>query len=91
MLESTKDKVSPSASTSFVDCGEADVKLKIKEETLDEDPLSINIEAENVEETLNQEIEVGEIHDKDSVSCEQNSEEKMLENIDIVEHKIEYD
>ena len=41
----------PSSSTSFVDCGEADIKLEIKEEeTIDEDPLSIKMEAENVEE-----------------------------------------
>ena len=56
-IESTKNSVSPSASTSFVDCGEADIKLEIKEEeTLDEDPLSNNMEAENVEETIKQEI-----------------------------------
>ena len=74
-LESTKNTVPPSASTSFVDCGEADIKLEIKEEeTLDEDPLSINMEAENVEETIKQEIEEEEIEDKDS--------------IDIIQHKI---
>ena len=58
--------MSPSASTSFVDCGEAEIKLEIKEEeTFDEDPLSINMEAENDEETLKQEIEGEEIEDKD--------------------------
>ena len=42
-LESTKNTVLSSASTSFVDCGKADVKLEIKEEkTLDDDPLSIS-------------------------------------------------
>ena len=52
-----KNKVSPSASTSFVDCGEADVKLEIKEEeTLDEDPVSIKIEAESVEVIIKEEI-----------------------------------
>ncbi len=46
--------VAPSTSTSFVDCGEANIKLEIKEEeeTLDENPLSIKMEAENVEETV---------------------------------------
>ena len=67
-LESNKNKVLPSASTSFVDCGEADVKLEIRgEETFDEDPLSINMEAENVKETVNQEIEE-ECQYKDSIS-----------------------
>ena len=52
-LEFTKNTVQPSASTSFVDCGDANTKLEIKEEeTLDEDPLSINMEAEKVEETI---------------------------------------
>ena len=50
-LESIKNADPPSALTSFVDCGEADIKQEIKEEeTLDEDPLSINMEAESVEE-----------------------------------------
>ena len=39
MLHTYNQTVKPSASTSFVDCGETDVKLEIKEETLDEDPL----------------------------------------------------
>ena len=42
-LESTKNAVPPSVSTSFVDCGEADVNLEIKEEeSLEDDPLSFN-------------------------------------------------
>ena len=41
-LESTKNAVPPSTSTSFVDCGEVDIKQEIKEEeTLDDDPLSL--------------------------------------------------
>ena len=73
MLESTKDTVPPSASTSFVDCVEADIKLEIKEEeTLEEDPLSINMEAENIEETIKPELEE-EIQNRDPLSCEQNS------------------
>ncbi len=56
-LESDKDKIPHSTSISFVNCFEAEIKLEIKEEeTLDEDPLSIMVEAENVEETINQEI-----------------------------------
>ncbi len=45
------------STTSFVDCGEADKKLEIKEEeTLDEDPISIKIEAESVEVIIKEEI-----------------------------------
>ena len=90
MLESNKNKVTPFASTSFVDCGEANIKLEIKEEeeTLDEDPLSIKMEAENVKETIKQEIEEETQH-KDPLSCEQNYDEGRKDNIDIVEHKIE--
>ncbi len=74
-LESTKNTVSPSASTSFVDCGEADIRLEeIKEEIIDDDPFSIKMEAENVEETIKQEIEEG-IEIKYSLSCEQSSVE----------------
>ncbi len=49
MSESMKNTVTPSPSTGFVDCDEANIKLEIKEEkeTLDEDPLSIKMEAEN--------------------------------------------
>ena len=72
-LKSTKNIVSPSVSTSFVDCGEANIKLEIKEEeTLDEDPLSVK--AENFEETIKQEIEEG-IKDIESLSCEHNSDQ----------------
>ena len=42
-LKSAEITSPPSTSTSFVDCGKADVKLEIKEEeTLDDDPLSIS-------------------------------------------------
>ncbi len=76
MLHTSMNTVKPSTSTSFVDCVEAGIKLEIKEEeTFDEDPLSINIEAENVKETIKQEIEEEEVVHKD---C-----------IDIIEHKIE--
>ena len=86
-----KNKVPPFASTSFVDCGEAKIKLEVKEEeTLYEDPLSINMEAENVEKTVKQEIEE-ESQDKDPLSCEQKSDEELIHTIDIVEHKIKYD
>ena len=88
-LKKLKTTVPPSASTSFVVCGEADIKLEIKEEeTFDEDPFSINMEAENVEETMKQEIEE-EIEDKDSLSCEHYSDEVIVNFIVIVEHKIE--
>ena len=65
----SNNKVRTSTSTSFVDCGEANIKLEIKEEeTIDEDPLSINIEAENFEEeSVKQEIEEGQ--DRDFLSC----------------------
>ena len=44
---------SPSTSTIFVDCSEDSIKLEIQEEeTRDEDPLSINMEVENVQETI---------------------------------------
>ena len=56
-LEPTKNTVTPSASTSFVDCGEADIILEIKEKTIVGDPFFIKMEAENVEETIKQEIE----------------------------------
>ena len=92
MLESNKNAVTPSASTSFVDCGEDNIKIEIKEEeTLDEDPLSIEMEAENVKETIKQEIKgeiKEEIQDKDPLSSEQNSDEDRINIIDIVEHKI---
>ena len=56
-FESTKNTVPSVASTSFVDCGEADIKLEIKEEkTLDEDPVSIKIEAKSVEVIIKEEI-----------------------------------
>ncbi len=87
MLESTKHTV-PS-STSFVDCGKADIKFEIKEEeTLVEDPLSIKKEAENVEETIKPELEE-EIQEKDFLSCEQKYDEDRIDSIDIVQHKIE--
>ena len=86
-LKSRKNTGQHFASTSFVDCGEPGVKLEIKEEeTLDEDPLSINIEAENVEKTIKQEIGE-EMKDTDYLLCEENS----YEDIDIVEHKIEFE
>ena len=56
-FESTKNTGPAPVSTSFVDCGEADIKLEIKgEETLDEDPISIKIEAESVEVIIKEEI-----------------------------------
>ena len=60
MLEFIKNTDSPSASTSFVDCGEADIKLEIKEESFDEDPLYIKRETESEEE----------IKDEVFISCE---------------------
>ncbi len=53
MSKSIKNTFTPSPSTSFVDCG--DIK---EEETMDEDPLSIKMEADN-EETIKHEIEEG--------------------------------
>ncbi len=124
MLESIKKTVTPSASTSFVDCGETNdiksfscvvcnktfdsedvlsihkylhpetqlnkaIKLEIKEEeTHVEDPLSLQTEPENTEETVKQELEE-KIQDTDPLSCEQNSDEDRINIIDVVEHKIE--
>ena len=78
MSESINNTVTPSTSTSFVDCDETNIKLEIKEEeTICEDPLSIRMEAENAEETIKQEIE-DESQDNDP----------FLENIlDIMKHK----
>ena len=82
MLESNKNTVTPSPSTSFVDCGEANIKLEVKEEeTLDEDPLSIKMEAENIAETIKHEIEE-DIQDT-------KSDDDKMNTIDIVENKIE--
>ncbi len=79
--ESIKDIVPPSSSTSFVDCDEDNIKIEIKEEeTLDEDPLSIKMEAENVEETLK--------HEKEDIQ-DTNSDDNRINTIDIVNHKIE--
>ena len=71
-----------SASTCFVDCGDTDIKFEIKEE----DPLSINTQADIVEETVKLEIEE-EIQEKDSFTNEQ--EYDRINTIDIMEHKIE--
>ena len=82
MFEFTKN----TATTSFVDCGDTDNKLEIKkEETIEEDPLSIKMEAENIEETIKLEIEE-EIQKKNSY-FEQKSDK--IKSIDIMEHKIE--
>ncbi len=58
-----------------------------EEETLDEVPLSINKEDEINEDSLKQEIEE-EIQFLDPLSCEQNSDEDLINTVDIVEHKI---
>ena len=65
-LESDKNTI---PSISFVDCGEADIKLEAIEDevTLDEYHLSIKMEADNVEESIKQELGE-EIHDKDPLS-----------------------
>ena len=85
-MESTKNTAPLSASTSFVDCGEDNIKLEIKEEeTLFEDPLSM--EAENIKETIKQEKNE-EIQDNYFLSCEQSPDENIIAAIDIVEHKI---
>ena len=55
-LKSTMNLVPPSSSNSFVDCGEANIKLeKEVEETLDEDLIFIKIEAESVEVIIEEE------------------------------------
>ena len=79
----SNNKVRTSTSTSFVDCGEANIKIEIieEEETIDEDPLSIKMEAIIVEETIKHEIEE-DIQDKDS-------DDDRINTIDIVHHKIE--
>ena len=65
------------------------IKLEIKEEeTHVEDPLSLQTEPENTEETVKQELEE-KIQDTDPLSCEQNSDEDRINIIDVVEHKIE--
>ena len=57
MFHVSMNTVLPSTSTNFVDCGEVDIKLEIKEEeTLDEDSISIKIEAESVEVIIKEEI-----------------------------------
>ncbi len=83
--ESIKNAITPSTSTSFVDCGEINIKQEFKEEeeTIDEDPLSIKMEAKNVEVTIKHEIEE-DIQEKDSY-------DDRINTIGIVEHKIEYD
>ena len=83
MSESIKNTVIHSASTNFVDCGEANINLEIEEEeeTIDEDPLSIKMKAENCEETMKHEIEE-DIQDT-------NSDYDRINTIDIVHHKIE--
>ncbi len=89
MLESDKNKVTPSTSTSFVDCGEDNVKIEIKEEeveTIDKDPLSIKMDADNVEETIKEELEE-EIQQEDPLS--HNSDVNNIDDIDIVYYKIE--
>ena len=81
MSKSVKNTVLSSASTSFIDCGEADIKLEIKEEeTLEEDPLSIKTEIGNVEETIKLELEEDTQH-KDPISCDQNSDGDRINTI----------
>ncbi len=91
MLLLSNNKVPTSTSSSFVDCGEANIKLEIKEEeTVDEDPLSINIiEADNFEEESVKQEKEEEGKDKDFLQCLQNSDQKRINEIDIVEHTIE--
>ena len=58
-----KNTVPFSTTTSFVDCGDADIKLEIKEEaTLEENPLSIKIETDASACT--------EVQIKKSISCD---------------------
>ena len=66
-----------------------EMKVEVKgEETLEVDPLSIKMEAENVEEIIKQEME-DTVQEEDPLSCEQNSDEDKINTIDIVENKIE--
>ncbi len=58
-----------------------EIKEEEEEETLDEDPLSIKMKAENTEETVKQEIEE-DIQDK-------NADDDRMNTLDILEHKIE--
>ena len=81
MSEYMKYTVTPSAAIS---CGEDNKKLEIKEEeeeTLEEDPLSIKMEAENADEIIKHEIEE-DIQDT-------NSDDDKINIIDIVHHEIE--
>ena len=66
-LKCIKNKVT---SISFVDNDEADMKLEIKEETLDEDPLSIEVDTEDVEKSMDRRQKA--IHNN-VCCCEQNS------------------
>ena len=67
----------------YINCEDVDIKEVIKEEeAFEEDPLSIQLEAENIENYVKQEI-VGPL------SCEQNYDEDRINTIDIVHHKIE--
>ncbi len=60
----------PFAATSFVDCDETNIKLEIKEESLDVDLLFVKnkIDSENDEESIKQEIEEGNLN---NCNCEQ--------------------
>ena len=69
-------KHNTTAPTTFLNCGEVEVKKEI-EDIFDEDPLSMK--AENIEENIKQDIE-------DHLICEQNYDN---DKIDIFHHKIE--
>ena len=73
MMKSCNYTVPPSVSISFI---EVDVKEEMKEEEIfDEDPLSIQMRADNIEENIKQEIE-------DPLSCEQNYDKDRIDTID---------
>ncbi len=103
-IESSKNTVPPSASTSFVDCGEADTSFFVacsevpKKESFSCDVCFKIFKSKEIlsihkylhpEPKIKLEIKEEEIEDKDSLSFKHNSDEDMVNNIEIVEHKIE--
>ena len=83
MMKSCNNTVPTSVSISLIECKEVYIKEEIKEEEIfEEDPLSIQMRADNIEENIKQEIE-------DPLSCQQNYDEDRFDTIDIVHHKIE--
>ena len=81
MMKSCINTVPHSVSISLIKCEEVYIKEEIKEEEIsDEDPLSIQMRADNIEENIKK-VE-------DPLSCQQNYDGDRIDTIDIVHHKI---